>query len=159
MFRLFFTTVLKNYLKNLNKSLIMKLFTLSFLFLLCTSCSGTKTPAFYPNDHLNKVGDVQAEVDRKYCQALADQYVKDPNRYSSTVKEGTISGALGAATGAVAGAITQGNIGRSIGAGAAVAAIWSIASDLRRTDNTSPTYQRFVERCLKQKGYKIVGWN
>ena len=142
---------------NLSSSLFLSLLFLSCVFL--TSCSSTRTPAFYPNDHLNRVGNIQAEVDSKYCQALADQYVKQPNRYSSTAKEGTIGGALGAATGAVAGAITRGNVGRSLGAGAAVGAIWSIANDLRRTGNVSPTYQRFVERCLQQKGYETVGWN
>ena len=140
-------------------STIMKLLILSSFLFLLSACSANRTPAFYPNDHYNKAGDVQAEVDSKYCQALADQYVKEPNRYSSTAKEATIGGALGAATGAVAGAITRGNVGRSLGAGAAVGAIWSIANDLRRTGNVSPTYQRFVERCLQQKGYETVGWN
>lgn len=140
-------------------SAIMKLLILSSFLFLFTACSGTRTPAFYPNDHLNRVGNVQAEVDSKYCQALADQYVKQPSRYSSTAREGTIGGALGAATGAVAGAITRGNVGRSLGAGAAVGAIWSIANDLRRTGNKSPSYHRFVERCLQQKGFEIVGWH
>ena len=137
----------------------MKIISLLTLLFLITSCSSTTTPAFYPNDHLNKVGNVQAEVDSKYCQALAEQYVKQPNRYSSSAKEGVFGGALGATTGAIAGAITQGNVGRSLGAGAAVGAIWSIVNDIRRTDNKSPSYQRFVERCLQQKGYELVGWN
>lgn len=92
------------------------------------------------------------------CLALADQYINEPNRYASIAKQGFIGGAVGAGTGAVGGAIT-GNASRATGAGAAVGGILGVLKGLSEMNERSPSYQRFVEHCLQQKGYYVTGWS
>jgi hypothetical protein len=90
--------------------------------------------------------------------ALGDQYSQQPNRYQDLLKQGLVGGAIGAGTGAVAGAIT-GNAGRGTGAGAAVGGILGVLKSLSETNDHSPSYERFVERCLQKQGYEVVGWS
>jgi len=130
-----------------------------FLSIFLTSCSTTTTPIIYPNETYQKAGAVQVDVDRKYCIALAENYVKQPNRFGNAAKETVFSAGLGAGTGAIGGAIlNNGQIGRTTAAGAAISSIFSIVSELRKGGQTSPSYQRFVEHCLQKKGYVITGW-
>jgi hypothetical protein len=125
-----------------------------------------KTPDLFPNQKLNQTprGEVQADVNR--CLSLADEYIKQPNRYSEIAKQGLIGGALGAGTGAVAGAITgavagaiTGEAGRSTGAGAAVGGILGVLKGMSEMSDRSPSYERFVEHCLQKQGYEVLGWS
>jgi hypothetical protein len=90
--------------------------------------------------------------------ALADEYIKQPNRYTEIAKQGLIGGALGAGTGAVAGVIT-GETGRGTGAGAAVGGILGVLKGMSEMNERSPSYERFVEHCLQKEGYEIAGWS
>ena len=98
----------------------------------------------------------QEDVDR--CIALANQYVEEPNKYTTIAKDGLIGGAVGAGTGAVAGTITGNNVGRATGAGAAVGGIIGVLKGMSEIRDHSPSYERFVEHCLQKKGYEIIGW-
>lgn len=124
----------------------------------CASMMGPKTPDLYPNTKLQKTshGEVQADVNG--CLAMADEYIKEPNKYLSMAKQGLIGGAVGAGTGAVAGTIT-GNAGRGTGAGAAVGGMLGVLKGLSEMNERSPSYERFVEHCLQKKGYEIIGWS
>ena len=76
-------------------------------------------PELYPNEHLRKVGEVQAKQDMAYCQALSQQYLQQRNAGAEAAGN-TVGGAAGgAALGAIGGAI-GGNAGKgaAIGAGA-----------------------------------------
>lgn len=117
-----------------------------------------KTPDLFPNQKLNQTprGEVQTDVNR--CLSLADEYIKQPNRYSEIAKQGLIGGALGAGTGAVAGAIT-GEAGRGTGAGAAVGGILGVLKGMSEMSERSPSYERFVEHCLQKQGYEVLGWS
>lgn len=53
----------------------MKKISFVFLILFLTSCSATG-PVLYPNTHLQKVGEVQAQKDVAACEVQANQYVK-----------------------------------------------------------------------------------
>ena len=128
-----------------------------FLASLCC-CSAKSSPTLYPNQYYESVGQVQADVDRQYCIALADNYVKEPNKYQKMAEAGVISGAIGAGTGALTGVIVGSNVGRATGAGAAVGAIVAIASELFKAGDHSPSYKNFVEHCLLKKGYEVTGW-
>ena len=125
---------------------------------LVVGCAATAKPDFYPNEHFQNVGSVQADVDRKYCLALADNYVKEPNDYLEMGKSGVAGGVAGAGTGALAGAIMKGAVGRSTAAGAAVGAIVAIASESVKQSGRTPSYERFVEHCLQKKDYEVIGW-
>ncbi len=135
------------------------IFCTSFLLIFLTSCSTTSTPVIYPNESYQKAGAIQVDVDRQHCITLANNYVKQPNRFGDATKETIFSAGLGAGTGAIGGAIfNNGQIGRATAAGAAISSIYTIVSELRRGGQTSPTYQRFVEHCLQKKGYVVTGW-
>ena len=125
----------------------------------CSAVSGPKTPDLFPNEKLSStpMGVVQADVNS--CMAMAEQYIKEPNKYGDMAKRGVIGGAVGAGTGALAGTITRSNPGRATGAGAAVGGILGVLSGMSEMNQRSPSYERFVEHCLQKKGYEITGWS
>ncbi len=125
----------------------------------CSAVSGPRTPDLFPNEKLSHtpMGAVQADVNS--CMALADQYIKEPNKYGEMAKQGVVGGAVGAGTGALAGVITGNNAGRATGAGAAVGGILGVLKGMSEMNQRSPSYERFVEHCLQKKGYEIVGWS
>ena len=142
----------------MNRIFVSKMFSVMVLSLCASSCTPTSQPVLYPNEQLQKAGPVQADVDRQHCMALADNYIKEPNKYLEMAKTGALGAGVGAATGAVAGTITKGQVGRATAAGAAVGAIVGIASEASKQSGRSPSYERFVEYCLQKKGYEITGW-
>ena len=129
------------------------------LCILMAGCSlQPKSPDLFPNEKLNRTSSDRVRADTDYCMSLADEYVKEPNKYGTAAERGLIGGVVGAGTGAVGGAIF-GNAGRATGAGAAIGAILGIVSGLSEINERSPSYQRFVEYCMQKKGYEITGWS
>ena len=125
----------------------------------CASMTTPKTPDLYPNTKLNQTprGIVQSDVNS--CLAMADEYIKAPNKYGDMATQGLVGGAVGAGTGALAGVITGGNAGRATGAGAAVGGILGVLNSASKMNERPPSYERFVEHCLQKKGYEIIGWS
>ena len=132
--------------------------SLSLTLIGCSAVMGKKSPDFYPNETLQRQGPGAANSAAQYCMALADEYVKQPNVYAESLKQGLGGAAIGAGTGAVGGAIF-GNAGRGTGAGAAMGGILGVLRGASQSSDPSPSYERFVERCLQQKGYEVVGWS
>jgi hypothetical protein len=125
----------------------------------CASMTTPKTPDFFPNEKLNSTPRGQVQADVNSCIALADEYIKEPNKYGSMAKQGVVGGAVGAGTGVLAGVITGSNPGRATGAGAAVGGILGVLKGASEMNERSPSYERFVEHCLQKKGYEITGWS
>ena len=61
--------------------------------------------------------------------------------------------------GALAGAITKQNVGRATGAGAALGGVSGVARGRQEMREGSPEYRKFMEACLEDKGYRVMGWN
>ena len=133
------------------------------VLLLLSGCSsmgmGPKSPDFYPNDQFRRAGSMQADADARECMAMADQYVREPNKYADMAKQGVIGGAVGAGTGAIGGVIMKDSVGRATAAGAAIGGILGVLNSAKDMNEHSPSYQKFVEACLRQKGYEIIGWS
>jgi len=129
----------------------------------CTQSVGSslgltnKRPQFYPNDKLRSEGPAKAEAAAEYCMALADEYVKAPDRWEKAATDGLTGAVVGTATGAVGGAVFS-KAGRGAGAGAAIGGILGVLRGATTGKADNQSYQRFVERCLQQKGYETVGW-
>lgn len=124
--------------------------------LLLLGCAGPK-PVLYPNDHFETVGHEQAELDIAECKDLADAHTSSSNK-GMEVAQGTAVGAgVGAASGAVIGAI-QGSAGKGAAVGAAVGATGGLLRSVFRKSGPSRTYKNFVNTCLKERGYKPIGW-
>ena len=142
----------------MSKNSIPKITTVLVAVLFISACAASSQPVLYPNDRLQQVGQVQADVDKQNCMALADNYVKEPNKYLEMGKTGAIGAGVGAGAGAIAGVITKGAVGRATAAGAAVGSIVGIATEARKQTGRTPSYERFVEHCLQKKGYEVTGW-
>ena len=70
-----------------------------------------------------------------------------------TGKGAAVGGAVGAAVGAV-----TGNFGRGTAAGAAGGAAGGMTRGLFEANEPDPVTKRFVERCLRERGYEPIGW-
>lgn len=139
--------------------IIAIIFGVFFLFGCSPAYKGTRAPDFYPNEHLEKVGRRQANNDARYCMSLADDYVKQPNAYQEGAKNVTKAAVAGTAAGAVGGAIMGGSYGRYTAAGAATGAIVQLLREMNKAGEKSPGWEKFVEKCLENKGYQVYDWS
>ena len=130
-------------------------FLVSLFFLSATGC-GAKRPVLYPNDHLKNVGQERARMDIEECDRLAAEYVKS-DAALNTAKSTGIGAAAGAAVGAAVGAVT-GDAGRGAAAGAAGGGVSGFLHGLFSASEPSPVHKGFVERCLRDRGYELTGW-
>lgn len=126
------------------------------LIILCVAACGMQKPVLYPNTRLKEAGTTQADRDIAQCHRLADEYVKS-NPEMEVAKSTAIGGGVGAITGTVGGAVA-GNAGVGAAAGAAAGAAGGFLHGLFKTSEPSPLYKNYVEKCLREKGYEIVGW-
>ncbi len=126
-----------------------------------SGCS-TTGPVLYPNAHYQSVGREAAARDIEACRQLAASAGAREGRGSTgNVARRTVIGAgAGAASGAVGGAIS-GSAGRGSMVGAASGATWGLLSGILGSTGSSqpaPAYTNFVNRCLREKGYEVTGW-
>ena len=122
--------------------------------LLLTACA--TRPIVYPNQKLRESGQVAVSADTDACLAEADEYLESgrvPEVAKRTGEGAVVGGAVGAAVGAV-----TGNVGRGAAAGAAGGAAGSLAHGLFHWRDPDPVEQRYVERCLAERGYDVIGW-
>jgi hypothetical protein len=115
-------------------------------------------PVVYPSGPAG--GAEQARLDRDIdeCSALASQHAGEGSaRARDTARSTGIGAAVGAVTGVVAGAI-WGNLGRGAATGAAVGGTSGLLGSLLRRGGDDPVRRRYVERCLTDRGYDVMGW-
>jgi hypothetical protein len=111
----------------------------------------------YPNAHLQQVGKAQAASDIDTCRQLAREYV--PGTAGKDIATSTGVGGLGgAAVGAVAGAVTGRGAGAGAAIGAATGATAGAVHGAAKQAGPSPVYRSYVDRCLRDKGYEVIGW-
>ena len=114
-------------------------------------------PELYPNEHLRRVGEVQARQDIAYCQALSQQYLQERNKAGETAGNTAVGAAGGAAVGAIGGAI-GGNAGKGAAIGAGVGAGLGLLRGLAKGAEPPRNYEAFVRKCLADKGYEVIGF-
>lgn len=138
----------------------LKIFTLMLLSsgMGLVACATSPQPVLYPNEHLQRVGEAQAKRDIAYCELLAQEYVQNQNQVKRAAEDTLAGGAGGAALGALGGAIA-GSAGTGAAIGAAVGAAGGLLAGLIKNNEPNPTYERFVEHCLKRHGYQPMGWS
>ena len=121
------------------------------------ACSTVQSPVLYPNAHLQRVGQAQADSDIATCRDLSSQYVE--STAGKDIAKNTAIGTVGgAAVGAAGGAVS----GRGAGLGAAIgSATGGTPGAVRGTAKQigpSRVYKSYVNRCLREKGYDVIGW-
>jgi hypothetical protein len=130
--------------------------------LLLAACASPQ-PVLYPNATLEREGTEVAEIKIAECQLLAEDSGaadSDSEKMGEIVTDTAIGAGAGGAAGAAGGAV-RGHAGRGAGVGAAAAAAGTfVAGGLRWMFGRRPDRikQRFVERCLMERGYVVVGW-
>ena len=119
---------------------------------------GPKRPVFYPNAHFEWVGKAQAEADADLCMAQAREYGVQDGSGQKVGGRAVKGAAVGAATSAVVSAVLGGNVGRAAGAGAAGGATAGAVSGAFDASDPDAVFKNFVNRCLQEKGYDVIGW-
>jgi len=130
-----------------------------FLVMVLAGCSSARRPVLYPNDHLHMVGEQQADADINACMRAAEASGANANRNEDVAKKTAKAGAVGASTGAVVGAISSGtSVGRGAAIGGAGAATATLVGGAFDASEPTEIYKRFVDQCLRDKGYQPIGW-
>jgi len=127
------------------------------LVLIVAGCA-TQRPVLYPNTKLKRVGNEVAQREIDDCMRLAEQYGVSPGRGDKVARGAGGGAAVGGATGAVAGAIGGRNVGDAAAAGAAIGGTAGAVRGAVRSDRPSEPYRGFVQRCLRERGYDVIGW-
>ncbi len=120
------------------------------------SCAQQR-PVLYPNAHLKYVGKETAESDIEDCLQLAADYGAKEDSGAKVAKDTAKGAAVGGATGTAVGAVT-GNLGVGAAAGAAGGGAASMTRSIINSGKPGPVYKKFVDRCLREKGYQPIGW-
>lgn len=128
-----------------------KISLLAFL-LLFTACASK--PVLYPNSKLKKVGKERSQKDIEVCTAEADEYLES-GKGKKIAKSAGAGAVIGGAMGAVAG-IFSGDLGRGAFQGAAIGGVGGGAAGSLSPDEIKRSY---VNQCLEDKGYQIIGWD
>jgi outer membrane lipoprotein SlyB len=128
------------------------------LVLMLAACATAQRPVLYPNTKLKRVGNEVAQWDIDDCMQLAEQHGVSPGRGEKVVRGAGGGAAVGGATGAVAGAIGGRNVADSAVRGAAIGGTAGAVGGAVRSDRPSEPYRGFVQRCLRERGYDVIGW-
>ena len=126
------------------------------------SSSTAAGPVLYPNATLNRVGTAQGQIESEACAARAVQAGLSPDDKTNAVARRAGEGAAVGGVASVVGALLTGRGTSVLQAGAAGAAVGGSAgavSGAFHNDRPSSTYRHFVQRCLSEKGFEVIGWN
>ena len=120
------------------------------------ACATAQRPVLYPNAQLRSAGEANARRDIDQCMRMAEESgVSQSN--NQVVKRGTEGAAVGAAASGVGTLIRGGSVGAGAAAGAAVGGAAGAVHGAFHND-ANPTYRNFVQRCLRDRGYDVIGW-
>ena len=121
--------------------------------------SSPKRPVLYPNQHLNRVGGHIAQQDIDACMRLARSSGVNETKDGEIGRKAASGAALGGVStgvyGAVRGSSDVGN--RALAGAAAGAATGAVRGGIQSTEQ-SPIFMNFVNKCLSDKGYSVIGW-
>ena len=133
--------------------LFLAIFIIAMIFTGCAS----QRPVLYPNQLFKTSSEFVVQDDIDDCIALAEYaglYTKSGEKIAGSTVLGAASGAaVGAATGAV-----TGHAGRGAATGAAGGGSGGFMWGLFNSKEVDPIKKRFIEQCLREKGYQIIGW-
>ena len=125
--------------------------------ILLAACTGTPNPVLYPNAHLQTVGQAAAERDIAQCRQLASTSGVAEQRSGQVGSNAATGAAVGGAS-AGAWGLVRGNAAENALAGAAAGAAAGTVRGAIKNSETSPVYKNFVQKCLRDRGYEVIGW-
>ena len=114
----------------MNSLKIMYMFLILFIFII--GCAA-KRPVLYPNQQMKQAGEVKVKEEIDACIQLAQASGAKGDKGEEIGKRAAGAAVVGAASGAlVHGMMTSGE--------------------------PDVIFRGFVERCLREKGYDVIGW-
>jgi len=138
------------------------------LFAVLAGCASTgpnnpsAKPVLYPNATFTRVGEAQARAEADGCMARAAQAGLTPDQKTNAVGRRAGEGAATAGVASAVGALITGRSSDVLRAGVTGAAVGGAAgavSGAFHNDKVNPVYRQFVQRCLSEKGFDVIGWN
>jgi hypothetical protein len=127
-------------------------------------CAASR-PVLYPNAGYDRVPADQRERDVAECLRLAEAHVSANERPAEAARHGATGAATGAVVGAAGGAAGGAVVGHAArgaaagGAGGAGAGLLhGLVRALSGRSRPDKTERRFVEHCLRKRGYEPIGW-
>lgn len=125
--------------------------------------SASARPVLYPNATLNRVGDAQGRMEANACMSRAQASGLSPMQTTNEVGRRAGEGAAITGVASAVGALITGRGGegmlRAGAAGAAVGGSAGAVSGAFHNDKPNGVYRNFVQRCLSEKGFEVIGWN
>lgn len=120
--------------------------------LLLAACAGAERPVLYPDNRAAKTAIEQ-------CIRLARAAGAAGGQGREIVRDTAMGAAVGGAASGIYGAVRgYGDAGESAAAGAVAGASVGLIRGLFRSTAPAPTFQRYVERCLAERGHAVIGW-
>jgi hypothetical protein len=117
----------------------------------------TRRPVLYPNEALQTSGPDGADRAINECMQLADGYVKAGSGQAARPRAMPPS-AAGRAPPPARSAARSGQRGPGAAAGAAAGVTAGVLNSLfNGSGGPSATYQNFVNTCLAERGYRVIG--
>ena len=134
----------------------VRLLVIMVMLAISTGCA-VKRPVLYPNELHRSAGSEKAQQEIDDCLKRADE-ANAQGRLADEValktgKSALVGGATGAVIGAISGSALRGGL-----IGAAAGGTVALVSSAVKGPEDSPVYRRFVELCLFEKGYQVLGW-
>ncbi len=120
-------------------------------------CASTPEPVFYPNSHLNQVGSQAAQRDVAECKQLALGSGVNEHKEGEVGKQAAGGAAIGGAAAGAWGLVSGNALQRGLAGAAAGAAAGTVRGTMQSSE-TSPIFRNFVNRCLQERGYEVIGW-
>jgi hypothetical protein len=124
--------------------------------LMLVGCASHR-PVLYPNAHFKTVGEQAAEQDINDCLQLAKNSGIDEKKGEKIAKQTAGGAAVGAAA-AGAWGLVRGDAASMATAGAAAGGASGLVGGALRSGSPDPVYRNFVQRCLRERGYEVIGW-
>ncbi|MEO8388485.1 glycine zipper family protein [Polaromonas sp.] len=125
--------------------------------------SASARPVLYPNATLQRVGDAQGQVEVSGCMSRASAAGLSPSQSTNEVGRRAGEGAAVGGVASAVGALITGRGGEGVlragAAGAAVGGSAGAVSGAFHNDRPNSTYRSFVQRCLSERGFDVIGWN
>lgn len=131
----------------------------------CASTNESATlaqPVLYPNATLNRVGAPQGQLEVNACKARAAASGLQPVEQTQAVSRRAGEAAATTGVASAVGALLTGRGGegalRAGAVGAAVGGSAGAVSGSFHADRPNNIYRQFVQRCLSEKGFEVIGW-
>jgi outer membrane lipoprotein SlyB len=146
-----------------HRCLVVLLAGLAMVGCASTGSSSTSArPVLYPNAAFNRVGETQAQNEVAACQASASAAglrAEENSQAAQRAGEGAaVAGVVSAVGALVLGRGAEGMLRSGLG-GAAIGGAAGATQAAVRGGRPNSVYRSFVQRCLSEKGFDVIGWN